>query len=248
MGMVRDKIKVWRPKTVKQRIATASVVAALAAAAAVSFIFIQKKDTLALRGNYQVSLMGERKDYSGKIRLVYDKKTGNVTLQNEERSLFLGGVPVYSAGDREAVLSSSMIYTNYDTEMIGRVNHFARVSWADSISRIHIGGKKDREYNGGYLYDGRDIYLFLEPMTLRWGEETLSLSPLSYASVVNKQGFYYYDPASGQSGYISSGEQGVRATDEKGIYDLNLSQDMADLKDGKSLLLPPEPEAFGLLE
>lgn len=246
--MFRDRIRKWRPKTVKQRIATVCVVAALVAAAAASFIFIRKKDTLVLRGSYQVSLMGERKDYSGKSSLIYDKKTGNVTLKNGNRSLFLAGVPVYKAGEREAVLSSSMIYMNFDTEIIGRVNHFARLSWADAISRISVGGKREREYNGGYLYDGRDIYLFLEPMTLKWGEETLDLSPLSYVSVANKQGFYYYDPASEQSGYILSGEEAVRAGDEKGMYDLDLSRDIADLSGGKSMLLPPDPEAYDLLK
>lgn len=239
-----------RPRTLKERVATGCVIGALVVAAAAAVFFIQKKDSLVLKGAFTVSLMGTEQEYYGKVKLAYDKKTKEVTLHNDSRSLPLLGVPVYRKEGESAsvVLSRSMIYTNYRTEVISRVNHFGRLSYEGQIGKISTDGKKRKEVNGGYLFDGKDIYLFLEPMTLSWGEESMELSPLSFVSVSNKQGFYYYDCEKQESGYISSGEAVVTAADSQESYELNMSNDIAALPDGKTLLLPPNPESFELFQ
>lgn len=232
----------------KQRMITGAVVAALLAAMAATAVYIANKDTMTLKEPVTVSIMGEKEAYQGTTKLKYRDSDEEVLLQSGSRTLLLSGAPVYCMESGDVVLSRKMIYSNYDTGLIRRVNHFARVSVSDGVSSIRTGGKKEHQLNGGYLFDGRNTYLFLEPVTVSWGTETLKLSPLSCISVFNQKGFYYYSQEDKAAAYISSGEAIVRAAAEGNTYSLNMSSDIADLDSGKSFLLSPSPDAFELLK
>lgn len=232
----------------KQKLITGAVVAALFTAMAATAVYIANKDTMTIKEPVMVSIMGDKQEYKGVTRLKYREKDEEVILRNEARTLLLSGAPAYCMESGDAVLSRKMIYSNYETGLIRRVNHFARVSVSDSVASIRTGGKKEHQLNGGYLFDGMNTYLFLDPMTVSWGTDTLELSPLSCISVFNKKGFYYYSPEDGKADYVSSGEEIVRAEDEDHTYILNMSSDIADLDNGKSFLLSPSPDAFELLK
>ncbi len=232
----------------RQRLITGAVVAALLAALAATAVYIASKDNMTIREKALVSIMGEKQEYRGTTRLKYQDSSGEVRLENGDRMLLLYGAPVYDLESGDVILSRKMICSNYETGLIRRVNHFARISCEDGVASIRTGGKKAHQLNGGYLFDGENTYLFLEPVTVVWGEETLELSPLSCISVFNKQGFYYYSKEEQTAAYISSGEDVVKAVAEKGGYTINMSSDIADLDDGKSFLLSPNPDAFELFE
>lgn len=232
----------------KQKLITGAVVAALFMAMAATAVYIVNKDSMTLRETVMVSIMGDKEEYKGTTKLKYRDSDGEVILQNEARSLLLSGAPVYCMESGDAVLSRKMIYSNYETGLVRRVNHFARVSVSDGVVSIRTGGKKEHQLNGGYLFDGMNTYLFLEPVTVSWGGETLELAPLSYISVFNQKGFYYYSQEDRAADYVSSGEETVRAASADGGYSLNMSGDIADLDSGKSFLLSPSPDAFELLK
>lgn len=227
---------------------TGWVVAALIVAASALVLYIINKDSLVLREPVMVSLLGEQQAYTGKTTLFYDDKTGEVTLKNENRSLLLSGAPVYCTESGSLVLSRKMAYSNYRTGLFGRVNHFAKISYKDDMASIYTGKGSGRQLKDGYLFDGKNTYLFLEPVTVSWGEERISLSPLSAITVYNQQGFYYYSYEDGASGYVSDKDSTVYGTAEDGRYVLNMSDDLVDLDSGKSMLLPPDPDMFELLK
>lgn len=231
-----------------QRLVTAGAAIALAAVAGAALFYIGNKDSITLRETVLVSIMGDKQEYFEKTRLRYQEETGQVSLENQGRTLLLNGAPVYRMESGGLVLSTKMLYLNYATNVIGRVNHFAQVSEAGGIASIISGGRKEHQFNGGCLYDGDNTYIFLEPVTIVWGEDRLTLSPLSYIAVFNRQGFYYYSAADRQAAYVSSGEEMVKAAAGNGDYTLNLSNDIADMEDGRSFLLPPDPEAFEVLQ
>lgn len=236
-----------RRRAAQKRI-TCAVLGALFVVAAATGVYIANKDTMTLRETVLISTMGDKQEYRGKTRLYYQKKTGEVTMENGGRPFALPGNPVYCPDSESLVLSRKMTYSNYETGMMRRVNHFARISRENEIIRIQTGGRSSHEVTGGYLFDGENTYLFLDPMTITWGEETLSLEPFSYISVFNKQGFYYYSWGNGAAAYVSSQDEVVRATAPEKSYGINLSSDIAELSDGRLLLLSPSPDAFELLK
>lgn len=227
---------------------TGCVVAALIVAASAVAVYIINKDSLTLKEPVAVVLMGEQQAYTGKTILHYDDKTGEVTLKNKNRSLLLSGAPVYCRESESLVLSRKMAYSNYRTGLFGRVNHFAKISLENGMTSVYTGKKSGRQLKDGYLFDGKNTYLFLEPVTVTWGEESLSLRSLSVMTVYNQQGFCYYSYEDGQSGFIINKESPVYAAAGDGRYVLNMSNDMVDLDSGKSMLLPPNPDMFELLK
>lgn len=231
-----------------QRMLTAFAALALAAVALAAVFYIANKDSMIIREPVLVSIMGDRQEYFEKTRLRYQDGTGQVSLENQGRTLLLNGAPVYRLETGDLIVTTEMLYVNYDTNVISRVNHFAQVSERDGIASIISGGKKEHQFSGGCLYDGENTYLFLEPVTVTWGEEQVKLAPLSYMTVFNKQGFYYYSVADRQAAYVSSNDALVQAKAEKGGYQFNLSNDIADMEDGRSFLLPPNPDAFDVLQ
>ena len=212
----------------RNRAATVLTIAACILAAASAVFFIRNKDTLTLKEPLTISIMGENQSFYGTTRLVYDKDSKEVTLKNGDRTKLLSGIPVYKKEGGGVILSRAM--TGYD----------------DQIASLSTDGKKEQQVNGGYLYDGKNGYLFLEPVTVTWEDQELSLPPLSYAAVFNKQGFYYYDAEQETGAYIVSGSAVVSATDHRDTFCLNMSNDIVDLTGGTSLLLPPDPGSFPL--
>jgi hypothetical protein len=246
--MWKRKKRDGKPSGKKERILSLAVAASLLAVVFAAGIYIMNKDTLVLKQNLRVSMMGDTMDFTGKSRLVYDKTSGDVTLKNGNRSLILQGVPVYLKDEDAFIFSRQMIYTNYQTSVLARLNHFARISKNGEIFLAGTGGRKVRELNGGYFFDGKNVYLFLDPVTVSWGDESMELEPMSYLTVFNRQGFYYYSYKDGTSDFVESGDRIVAARSDKGGYTLNMSNDIVDLDIGKSLLLAPDPESFDLLK
>ncbi|MDO4268933.1 MAG: hypothetical protein Q4C73_10715 [Eubacteriales bacterium] len=232
----------------KQTAITAAVAAALTAAVIAAAVYIINKDSLIMKEPVRVSMMGDNMDFYGSTRLRFNKEKKRVSLENDGRSLILQGVPVYCLDKKAVVLSQQMIYTNYETSTMKRVNYFARVEDHGQTMTISPDGRKEREIHGGYLYDGKNIYLFLEPVTVSWGSKSLSLDAMSYVAVFDKQGFYYYSCENEQAEYVESGDEIVSAQADTGAYSLNLSKDIVDIKGGSSLLLPPDPESFEVLK
>lgn len=230
----------------RSKAATALTIAACILAAASAVFFIRNKDTLTLKEPLTISIMGESQSFYGTTRLVYDKDSKEVTLKNGDRAKLLSGIPVYKKEGGGVILSRAMTYTNYETGLIRRLNHFGRAGYDGQIASLSTDGKKEQQVNGGYLYDGKNGYLFLEPVTVTWEDQELSLPPLSYAAVFNKQGFYYYDAEQETGAYIVSGGAVVSATDRRDTFCLNMSNDIVDLTGGTSLLLPPDPGSFPL--
>lgn len=240
--------KLPRGRKRAQRILTFGAVCALFLVLFSAGVFLLNKDSIRLKGNYTVSLLGTSEHFSGNCRLRYEKDGKEMVLSDASRSMRLVGTPVYAADGSEAVLTSQMIFTNYHANRMERMNHFGHASYKNGSAWLSRDGKKQIEVGSGYLYDGKNTFLFLEPVTLSWGEETRSLSPLSYVTALNRQGFSYYDPTTGAEAYVQLPEGAVYASAEGGGYSLNLSNDIAELANGKSLLLAPNPETFSLIK
>lgn len=234
--------KIKRPAGRKQWAVTAAVTAALSAAVISAAVYIINKDSLTLKEPVRVSMMGENQDFFGDSTLRLDKVTEKIDLENGPRRVALQGVPVYSREEEALTLSTRMIYTNFSNGVLRRVNYFARVEKDGGVMKICTDGRHIREVGGGYLHDGKNVYLFLEPVTVAWGEKSLSLAPLSYMAVFDGQGFYYYSYEDENGAYVSLEDESVTAGGNG--YMLDLTKDMAELDSGKHLLLPPEPEAF----
>lgn len=233
-------------RTKRSRALTIGAVIALLGAIYVVMLFLNNKDILMINDDIQISIIGSTDEFTGKSRLEY--RDGEMLFENGNINLTLDGMPVYYKNEEKLLLTTSMIYTNYDAGMMNRVSYLSSIEQVDNIFQITIDKNKERSVNGGYLFDGKNMYLFLEPVTITWEDTTMELAPLSYICVLNKQCYYYYSSEDNKAEYVKAETGTVWASEKDGKYQLNLSQDIVDFPDGKSLLLMPSPESFELIK
>lgn len=233
-------------KIKRSRALTVGAVIALLGAIYAVWVFLGNKDILVINEDLQISMIGTIEDYKGKTKMHYEN--GAMQFENGTTKLTLQGVPVYYKDQDKVILTKSMIFTNYDTSTLNRVSYLTTLQKNDNVFEITIEKNKERTVSGGYLFDGKNTYLFLDPVTVTWNDMVLELAPLSYIYVANKQCFYYYSSDTKEADYIEIESGAVLAEEQTGKYVLNLSQDMVDLPNGKSLLLMSNPEAIDLMK
>lgn len=127
----------------------------------------------------------------------YDKETGNVYVEisNDER-LYSRGLPVYYDNTKSMVLINDMsIITPYDNHLeTNRLTYFTVLENDSNISGSKISRNNSFEFsNKGFLFDGNNTYVFLEPVSLRINEEILHLGTFSYVISSRNNYFEVYD-------------------------------------------------------
>ena len=66
-----------------------------------------------------------------------------------------------------------------------KIKHFSNVFF--DTETTYLERNKNEALNNAFIYDGQDLYFFLETTTLKIGEEQYELSPLSYVICSQEQ-------------------------------------------------------------
>lgn len=223
---------------------TLAVVAALIAGIIAAVVYISNKDSIRVKQPVYFSVMGEVFEYTGTSKLTYEENRMYFTNQGQEDPIDLMSIPLYIQDQDRLKLTQVMSYSNFDPKAIGKLNYFADISMEGDVFTLSADGKRGRDVKGGYLFDGKNTYLFLEPMTVTYGEKTLELGPLSYITVVRGNYFYYYSYGDQKAGYEVFDQGQIMAVNQADTYTLNLTADLVEPADGKIQMLVPNPEVL----
>lgn len=241
--------RIWKRKwNKKEKIITACVVLALVGAMIAALVYISRKDYLVIRKPVFVSIMGEEYKYSGKTTLQWKKDRMYMENQDFSQPFFMDGIPVYQDDRQSLIVTDMMSYTNPDTHFIRRFSYFGRVFLEDGRCYLSTNGRKKMEMNGGYLFDGNNTVIFLEPVTVKVNDAPFQLEPLSYIYVKNQDYLYYYSAKDQKSGYLDYDQADLMAENERASWNLNLSRDLLLPADGKIQMLISDPEVLKPLQ
>ena len=234
----------------KEKIITAAVIAALAGTMAAALVYISHKDVVTVRESVFISYMGEEYEIEGKTTLRWDKKQNLMYLANRslDSELLLSGMPVYDENRDSLIVTNMMSYTNPDTNYIRRLSYFGKAGWNGQNATLSVKGSRNTTVNGGYLFDGTNTWIFLEPVTVNVGDEEISLEPLSYIYVKNKEYLYYYSSGEKKSVFEEWTGADILAENSTGKWSLNLSRDLLIPADGKIQMLIPNPEVLDVVQ
>jgi len=83
--------------------------------------------------------------------------------------------------------------------------------------------KYDKRLNHYFLYDGKDLYFFIEPVTLTINNEKIELSSLSYVIAKYNKSITYYDKKTDTFKIIETDDD--NSTIENDYYSINISKD-----------------------
>lgn len=232
----------WRRRlTWKERlILITPVIAAVAAVVIINRFFTEEVMSYELKG-------GPCQYYGGNV---YPIKEGAVLTRTPEGTTVItddGGertandLPVYYLDKDEMTTTQDMIYYAPRSGFHGRLEHFteAHLSSGGRVSLERDGQRLSLE--SGFIYNGEDLYIFLEPVILTFNGYKMNLPPLSYVEAVYTGDVMVFNY--GTKEFLVEPPMGaVTASIETGDYEVSLINDSMTNYAGKRTLLFSRPE------
>jgi hypothetical protein len=169
------------------------------------------------------------------------KNTDGITVDNGYQQYKTNGYPFYYQNEKAMILTDSFIHMAADASTDGRVDYFTKIT--ETEDGYVLDNPKDTVLKGGMLYDGDDVYIFLEETTVTINGLTRLIPALSYVVCFQGQsiliGYYGADEAV----FEELDENGATATMDNGIR-VDLVNDIYYRQNGTKHLLFASAEMF----
>jgi len=203
----------------------------------IPYFFMNRMDTLTINQDmYQYSEEG-RTDYIGINKIT---KSGNrCVLENNGRMYELSETPLYYSNENEILLTTVVSIIQPKLSLTNRIANMSRLYEKDG--KYYVKNEKDTiKVSEFFLFDGKNTYLFFEPVTISWDKQTVNLEPFSYITVKYNQLITFFDTKSGASKKIDTGSCTVMAKMNCGTT-INLSTDIFYQENGQEQMLFIQP-------
>lgn len=229
-----------KKKRKKSTIIMTSIIAALIVIIVIVIIIIGSLNSTTIESHdFYQWYSGQRVNYKGELTLT--RKEGITELKATDRKVTLDSTPVYYADEKNKVIfpeDMAIVYPNNNGIMY-RINHFADVieENGEIYLETNLATKTNKtKLEKAFLYDGQDLYFFLERTSITVNGITYEVSPLSYAIVRYKQNVEIYNYEKDEYQVIDTTE----AQDAKVItdsYTINMSVDSLQTAEKEQLLI-----------
>lgn len=158
----------------------------------------------------------ERIDFKATIM----KDINNNTLDLKSQGVYINSTPLYYANDESQMLlpTNMEIVYPYKSFPMYKVGNYSKIYIKNKYIYMNSVEASGRLYDC-FLYDGNDLYVFVEDTTLVMGEEKYQLSPMSFAEIT-KGYIKYYDKKTSNYVFIDNYEGKVEAYTEEYVIDL----------------------------
>lgn len=230
-----------KKKKRKSSIITTSIIAALIVIIVIIVIIIigSLNSTTVESHDFYQWYSGQKVEYKGE--LTFTRKEGLTELKATDRKVTLDSTPVYYSDENGKVIfpeDMAVVYPN-NNGMMYRVNHFADIS--EENGEIYLETNLATTTNKtrlekAFLYDGQDLYFFLERTSITVNGTTYEVSPLSYAIVRYKQSVEIYNYEKDEYQVIDTTEtQDAKVVTD--TYTINMSVDSLQTAEKEQLLI-----------
>ena len=226
-----------KKKRRKNTIITVSIVSALIVIIIiVSIIISNLNSTKTESHNFFQWYSGQKVEYKGE--LTFTRKEGLTELKATDKKVTLDSTPVYYAEKENKVIfpEDMAIVFPHNNGMMYRINHFSNIIEENSDVYLETNLAVETNKTKAFLYDGQDLYFFLERTNITVNGTTYEVSPLSYAIVRYKQSIeiYNYEKDEYQVIDIQDGQEAKVVTD---TYTINMSFDSLQTAEKEQLLI-----------
>lgn len=180
---------------------------------------------------YQI-VAGQRMDYSTPLKLVYTKE--GTQIKGESNST-LGANPLYYIDEYKIILPKDMVYVRPQKLTSHRIN---------KLSTLTSDGKNvfldDTQLHGGFLYDGKSTYIFLEEMNISLNDLNMKIAPFSCVELFENGMYSFYEYGSAQAYAGELYRLNVEVSND--FYKVLVDDDVMELKDKGRILLFNRPD------
>lgn len=206
-------------------------------------VVVLSNDNFDLSGEtYYQYFYGIMEEYSGNMEVVQNEDTIQLMLKdNDNKVIYLDSTPIYYKN----ILGKALFAKEMELIMpdVGnyKLSRFTNVIQENRNMYVKKFNKKDtKAVNNAFLFDGNDLYFFLEETTITVGEMEYIVSPLSYAIVNYRQSVEFYDYNNDNYTIIQEEDlltSDVIATNKIRNYTINMSVDSLSTEKSNQLLI-----------
>lgn len=213
------------------------------------FIVLYKIFDLLVLSNEKINLSGESyyqyfygvmEEYSGDMKIVEKNNDIQMVLENGE-VIYLDTTPIYYKDVLGKVLFAKEMELVIPDVSYYKLSKFTNVIEENKKVYVKKFNKKNKtNVNNGFLFDGNDLYFFLEETTVKIGEMEYELSPFSYVIVNYRNSVEIYNYEKEDYTIISDEEQlasDVLAVNNFRNYTVNMSVDSLMTEKSQHLLI-----------
>lgn len=238
--IVEESEQIEKQKKRRSSIIMSSVIAALILIIVIVVIIIGNlNSTTTENHDFYQWYSGQKVEYKG--QLTFTRKEGLTELKATDRKVTLDSTPVYYADENDKVIfpeDMAIVYPN-NNGMMHRINHFADITEEDGTIYLetNLATKTNKtKLEKAFLYDGQDLYFFLERTTITVNGTNYEVSPLSYAIVRYKQNVEIYNYEKDEYQVIDTTEtQEAKVVTD--TYTINMSVDSLQTAEKEQLLI-----------
>lgn len=169
------KLKNRKSRLISLAAAAAGVLVIISAVAA-----LRGRDTLLIREPVYTSINGIRMDLEEGVKLSHKDDTTTLNISGTKQNM--ENFPLITADETSIILQKSYSWNRTADEGIYRLDYFTTVSRDGEGILIKRREKESRDISG-FLYDNGDTYVFLEPVTLSYNDQTRKLEPMTVVQV-----------------------------------------------------------------
>jgi hypothetical protein len=199
---------------------TALLVAAFITAAAV--FYLSHANVYEPKAELYVYGVGARFEYGADAKLrIADG--GVVITDGSGREYDPEHAPVFYAHEDRAILTAPMLAVSADGRQ-GSVARLSEVSFSGKDAFIKT-GKNKIPLKGGFLFDGGDVYLFLEEGYVLVGDSTYRVTPMTYVVAVRGARVEIYAYGEEKGLMLDTGGAELTALTDGG-YSVDLDKDI----------------------
>lgn len=183
--------------------------------------------------NFYQYIGGRKVEYGGTLHLTRKKDVTELKLDNI--TIDLDSTPMYYQDEEARILlpqNMAIVYPNSGSKMY-KINHFSNI-YKEGYSIYLQSGELEKRLQEAFLYDGTDLYIFLEETAVSVQGIEYVLSPLSYVRVNYRQEVEVYNKQADEYIWFEDVDEDVIARTED--YSINMSLDKLE-KNGEEQLL-----------
>ena len=176
---------------------------------------------------------GSKMEYVAKIGR--NRKNVVLNFESKEFSVSLDSTPVYVADKKN-------IDVIFPKEMAVFFPLKDKIYQVDALSELYVKNdltylrtkRLDKTFDHMFLYDGKDLYFFIDEVTLVIGDQEIKLSPMSYVSCSYLNMVEYYDYSNDKYVTIELGNGNVYVKND--YMNIDVSLDKVIYKDSFNLI------------
>lgn len=225
-----------RNNTQKDILIKIITVIAIISVIVVVYIFINKLSSLSSVKEHEFYqyVMGNKIEYKGIVKMA--TKNDITELTTNEGTISLDSIPIYYNDERNKVILPSDMAIAFPMEngALYKVNSLSIV-YIDHGEVFVQKGNLNKQLEDAFLYDGNDLYFFIENTKVTINGTEYRLPPLSYVNATYKGYVEIYNYDTDEYTYIEKVTSDIIAKTSK--YSINLSIDSMQYEENDQLLL-----------